>query len=438
MQRCSAADSSDNRTTVILSGTRNYGSLRWQVASGYSSAGYARLAPWRLCDNSSDTTVDTAVAPSWSSNATAISKYMAALQPCAERHCVQHPLTLLHVPKAAGSFVTNVAFGQAGLLWGLHYARHIAFPPIEIDGKPLKRPAVCAWGKLCHMRRLDGCDSWHVPPRWLPPDDPRPATRAPFRACIVREPLQRMLSEFLYRVAQDEPVAITRLWAHSKGLRQQPHHDANASYCMAIAHAFLDFLSHAVAKLGPFAYDCHLVPQSIWVARGWMRPRQVVERFPSGPWGVPLLDASTPPVERGCNVVLDFANLKDELQLLAHWAQLDGLQVAAPPPVPRKVSQRDSSSPGGVYCYPNESSVPRAKRFRAFLRIEGTFACVKARTLVVARQTGCLEPTSFRSLLLQITASRDQELVERWSQVRNALLVDDWRIFDFLASALIA
>jgi hypothetical protein len=57
-----------------------------------------------------------------------------------------------------------------------------------------------------------------------------------------------------------------------------------------------------------------------------MTVRELVAKYPSGPWGVPLLPASTPPDERGCNVVVPYEEVGGELVALLRWASLGGLQ----------------------------------------------------------------------------------------------------------------
>ena len=43
------------------------------------------------------------------------------------------------------------------------------------------------------------CSWWHVPPAWQPPDDPRPYYReARHRFCVVRDPLARLFSHFVW------------------------------------------------------------------------------------------------------------------------------------------------------------------------------------------------------------------------------------------------
>ena len=62
------------------------------------------------------------------------------------------------------------------------------------------------------------------------------------------------------------------------------------------------------------------------MAPNWMTVRELVAKYPSGPWGVPLLPASTPPDERGCNVVVPYEEVGGELVALLRWASLGGLQ----------------------------------------------------------------------------------------------------------------
>ena len=224
---CSSENRSAGHETAMLPDKRDFSRVSWRTIT---RGGREQLAPWRLCDETS--------------------------RHCAEQRCVQHPLSFVHIPKAAGSFVTNVAYMQAGLLWGVHYCRHLAWPSRTLEGTKGKRPAICRWGEICFIERSDGCDLWHVPPRWVPWDDPRPQSRAPFRACIVRDPLMRLLSEYTYRLSQNDPSALQSV------LRHIHHHpDEDTPGCATLARGFLDFYASAKATIAPFAYDCHLVPQ---------------------------------------------------------------------------------------------------------------------------------------------------------------------------------
>ena len=304
---------------------------------------------------------------SWATNITAATGYLSSRAACAEFRCLQHPLTFVHVPKAAGSFVSHIGFQQAGLLWGIHYARHLAWPPAAIHGKSEATPTICAWaaptgtGGSCPNPH---CSAWHLPPSMLPVDDPRPVGRAPFRACIVRDPLLRLLSEYTYRLRGKEPCALGTL------LRAP-----NTSSCHAIARGFLEYVEELL-RGSRFVNDCHVIPQVDYVAPKWMGVQRLLERFPNGPWDMPLLHVSTPPAERGCNIVLRYSHLAADLDMLTRWAKLDGLQVTDKRP---------------------DAPLPAAPPSCVDAKDHAT--CRVSRVMLGAKQAGCLSAQGFRALL---------------------------------------
>ena len=390
---CGAEDRSGSRVTALSTEKLNFAVASWRVASG-KSPGPSPLAPWRVCEAESAVAGKDLRTLSWATgNFTIVSQYLSTRGACAELRCLQHPLTFVHVPKAAGSFIAHVALQQAGILWGQHYARHLAWPPADICGVKDARPAIAGWASSSSACSKPRCPSWHIPPSMLPADDPRPQARAPFRACIVRDPLLRLLSEYTYRLKGKEPCATGTLVRHAA--------NENVSACTAIARGLLEYAAE-LERGGPFVNDCHVLAQTRYVAPGWMRVPRLIERHPNGPWGAMQLGVDAPLADHGCNVVVDFSALESELRLLYEWAALGGMQV-------RDEGQNGSSAAGGAAAaaateqpYPDlrclgNSSVERISHDCSHSLVSST--------LRAAQRASCLGAESFRALLLETARS---------------------------------
>ena len=122
------------------------------------------------------------------------------------------PLDFVHIPKTGGTGI--VASLGAG-------ARSAA----------KRKRGFFRDGRRCR------CSAWHVPPRYAPRARHRPQT-----FCVVRDPLERLLSEFRFREFPDR-------------------NDRDAAEA---------WLRTVLPKLNSCDLDCHLLPQHefVWDARG--------------------------------------------------------------------------------------------------------------------------------------------------------------------------
>mmetsp|Transcript_70104 Transcript_70104/g.194941 ORF Transcript_70104/g.194941 Transcript_70104/m.194941 type:complete len:356 (+) Transcript_70104:26-1093(+) len=146
------------------------------------------------------------------------------------RRCLKY----IHIPKTAGTSIMHLAAWSANDM-DLTCSRPVVCPP---------RPKVCCAGP----RAGSVCSRWHIPPSF----DAVLANsyRACNTFCVVRHPVDRFISEYLYRMRN------TKLDCSMKRFNIYVHNTLEAY------------------KANPWLGDCHFVPQAAYVYGSPDRPRR--------------------------------------------------------------------------------------------------------------------------------------------------------------------
>ena len=120
-------------------------------------------------------------------------------------------LNFLHIPKAAGSSIEEWAW-QHGVFWGRHYDRGRYHSPSMrriVRFLPKRDGEMCTTDSMVENQPSDGCCHWwHTPPRLIARRDPRVYLRAPYQFCVVRDPIDRLVSGYSDYVALEEKSHI--------------------------------------------------------------------------------------------------------------------------------------------------------------------------------------------------------------------------------------
>lgn len=157
----------------------------------------------------------------------------------AQLNRVDGGLEFIHIPKNAGTTIEMTAS-----LYGVH------------------------WSNLrkVHARRLPFPCAWYHVPRFLQEDSPM-SFLAKDKFCITRDPYDRLVSEYVYRLSPDHQ------W--KKGMHHYDDHDYNV-YRMLTAYppCSSDGLNHFVQQAlnayqnGVYYISgCHIIPQSDYIWR---------------------------------------------------------------------------------------------------------------------------------------------------------------------------
>lgn len=160
-------------------------------------------------------------------------------------------LLFLHIPKNAGSTITGLGF-ELGIEWG--WRKWTGQTQVMSDGNQ--------------------CAKWHVPPNLLGGDNPYASPTVEV-FCVTRDPWERMLSEYMYLLFENE--------------RYGPYPNIHDGQPCTV-EGFNQFVQHSISdmKLGhPYISDCHLVPQWNYIessdGREWCKHKlpisQLTEEF---------------------------------------------------------------------------------------------------------------------------------------------------------------
>lgn len=150
-----------------------------------------------------------------------------------------HSYTFVHIPKTAGSEIENTLH-KFGVEEGAHASWRFEAPYLLSQSSSLH-----------YNNFLPKCSPWHIPP----------AQHVHGGWTIVREPIDRTLSEFCYRQGQ----------VHEDGgtLGRPPCSDCKAKYftqdCVGLnawVEAILNSYSHS-----PWVNDCHMLPQWMYASK---------------------------------------------------------------------------------------------------------------------------------------------------------------------------
>jgi len=264
-------------------------------------------------------------------------------------------VAFIHIPKTGGSVIESTARRQANISWGLRYhTTHAIDTPLFVKGVG---PRVCdeldSFNAHSHhlSKRVNArhcCSWWHTPPSFLLPMDPRPYFFAPWRFCVLREPILRLISQFKHERYND--CLNDDKWWKATGDSDGnlptdvvERHLLAMRQCSSYAHQlscstrFLQWVQHAAGTVRsrPYAQDCHLLPQSAFVEA---RPTRALDprlnsegprAFSEGhgrswdseePRAFTNANASAP--AGACNLVLKFERLHEEFDWLVRWARL--------------------------------------------------------------------------------------------------------------------
>jgi len=127
-------------------------------------------------------------------------------------------LFFIHIPKNAGTSIEDVSKSQ-NILWGRHYK----------------------WKSIDNIK----CNKWHIPPKYINNND----YKNKILFCIVRNPYNRIISEFQYNRIISEFQYIS-------------------DYKYSATH-LNDFISNLQSryKNNSFMNDCHILPQIEYIKK---------------------------------------------------------------------------------------------------------------------------------------------------------------------------
>eukprot|EP00040_Diaphanoeca_grandis_P035158 m.220460 g.220460 ORF g.220460 m.220460 type:complete len:1111 (-) comp33315_c5_seq2:107-3439(-) len=232
------------------------------------------------------------------------------LDPEDQWQCPRGNMSFVHIPKTAGTAVEGLA-KQFGYVWGHDYdsrrwdlikalektdtAALARLPEIPTNIDDIR---VCTKGCPCSK----GCCWWHVPPRFVA--DWRPYYRYPIKFCIVRNPFERVLSQYAWNGGQC-PNTQELLEKRNERINRDLKQFKSRNYAMQ---------------------DCHYLPQSWYVAghigKAWMEKvwenkdlSEVLTQQQSSP--ISMAEAQS------CNFVLRHKHLKADLDVLSDFAGSD-------------------------------------------------------------------------------------------------------------------
>ena len=184
-------------------------------------------------------------------------------------------MSFIHTPKSAGNEIERLAKRAAGLHWGQLYelprwerakTAGAAVPAVSTTlnvttprapRKAGRRKAQQPGGGraprgVCLRGNTDQCCSWwHIPPKLL--NDSRPYFAAPIRFCVVRNPYSRVLSEYGYQTGANKP-------------RKSSCPDGPEGRATRDSWILRSLAQYARGEYAKGRADCHMLPQSLFVA----------------------------------------------------------------------------------------------------------------------------------------------------------------------------
>jgi hypothetical protein len=256
-------------------------------------------------------------------------------------------LTFVHIPKNAGTTIEGVAYGQQKLRWGKRAdtdgnetrKEHLHDTALET---PTRKGAHTVPVHACQRDARNYfsegppscCVWWHTPPRRLcAPPGASHYDASPLRFCVVRDPIDRLLSNYLMSHREFRSMALPTLCskllerARSSGPGSAFHFDA--------------FVRHSVlreASRAPQTSDCHYLGQDQFVAARHVEVSALQDR----PVAEVLRRLHDPSDRRSCNVVVRYERLVDDFNTLMHWANV-GLSLR-PLPSSKRLGNESSGT----------------------------------------------------------------------------------------------
>lgn len=158
-------------------------------------------------------------------------------------------LLFSHLPKNAGSSIEEI--GKSGnIAWGAH----------RYFGKDANQTQTMPDGRVCN--------SWHVPV-YLVHDSEAYNESVSEVFCVVRDPLDRLVSEFTYRMMIDRDYfsgkEVLRYCDKRMGMNSTEQKEYGGKCTVQNLNAFLEDNLKKVDQGDVFRHDCHYVPQHDFV-----------------------------------------------------------------------------------------------------------------------------------------------------------------------------
>ena len=184
-------------------------------------------------------------------------------------------LSFLHIPKTGGSAIEEAAF-NAGVLWGRYYGLHCGLASGPAYGK-------------CNRVAYARCSWHHQPPdKLVGQQHQQPYYAARVRFCVVRDPFERLRSEYIYKMTlSEERRRIVRNCCTSSNpdIRVASYWKAHNQRvtCRELLNGsdFNEWLRVHGQWSSSYEGDCHFVPQTVFVVPQHMELAELTRRYPS-------------------------------------------------------------------------------------------------------------------------------------------------------------
>ena len=210
--------------------------------------------------------------------------------------CLQTNLSFIHIPKTAGNSIRSHAV-ENGILWSFMYDyprlaegcdEHIL--DAETTSIPRKMYGLNSNTFLKTPINQMGCSWQHIPPSIMSYRDTRSYWKAPYRFCVVRNPYDRILSEYTFRFE---------------------HNLSFVQYCKKL-DTFDAWIRSDVDISVALKDGCHLLPSSDYVSDDFKWAYELTDDI--------LFDQTS---DRSCNIVVRFEYLIEDLQHVYDFAGIN-------------------------------------------------------------------------------------------------------------------
>ena len=267
------------------------------------------------------------------------------------KHSAGHLLTFVHIPKNAGTAIEDAALKQQKLQWGKRADGDSSQTDMEMrmgvgvtqyPDEPVRSCRKERGRFIEGGRDRSGCCTfWHVPPRYLRVNESvgRSLYEKPLRFCVWRDPVERLLSNYLmghgeYRTRTLPSLCDELQRRHPSGLT-----------------AFDVYAKHMVAMVKGYAAadDCHFLSQRHYVGRRHVLVAELRGRS-HGEVARALYD---PHDARSCNVVLRYDNLSAQFNELMAWAHVH--VKLSPLPSNKRLGNETTGTANQMCAYPARS-----------------------------------------------------------------------------------
>lgn len=252
-------------------------------------------------------------------------------------------LSFIHIPKNGGGSVW-ISAKQVGIYWSLPYDA-----PRFVD--PTSTMVTSTGPQICgsSVRSLNCCSWFHIPGTYL--TDPRTYLHAPHRFCMVRDPIDRMISEFYW---QHEHLTNSLCQPAD---HQTENQTENQNARETMNGGYLNTWVLRMLRSGLFEHDCHFLPQSSFVSTVY----KYVDDF------VRAQGTATFPDDKLCNIVLrtnvlqrDFSLLMNHFNLSVHLGHYNAKPSACAKHMPSRFDLTDEAIRGIEAKYADDFRLLRA------------------------------------------------------------------------------